>query len=60
MSPADHDHISVGDLVLYRQMAALVVKKGDWSTIIRWVDDQSEEDLWNYSIKDIEVINESR
>ena len=55
MSPNDHDHIRVGDLVSFRGHVGLIIRKSLWATIVRWICDSSEEDLFNYNTKDIGV-----
>ena len=58
----EYENIKVGQLVRHRvgRNVALVVKKGDWAVIIRWVGISREEDMFNYAANSFEVLNENR
>ncbi len=53
--------MKVGDLVRWRRWYALVVKKDEWATLVKWLETGEIEDAayYDYSESDWEVISES-
>ena len=50
--------MKVGDLVEFNEYLGLIVEANEWVTLVEWLDDNTVEDIRNYS--ELRVINESR
>ena len=50
--------MKVGDLVEFNEYLGLIVEANEWITLVEWLDDNTVEDIRNYS--ELRVINESR
>jgi len=50
--------VKVGDLVEFNEYLGLIVEANEWITLVEWLDDNTVEDIRNYS--ELRVINESR
>ena len=50
--------MKVGDLVEFNEYLGLIVEANEWITLVEWLDDNTVEDVKNYS--ELRVISEGR